>query len=186
MNTILDIEKPDFVSFTGDMVSGRNKYLPFPVAGDWNSTVGWHKRQWRHWTRPVSKRGIYYGYTLGNHDGEGELTRKEVIELDMTNEFSLTQLSASLSGYSNYVLPVYRSTTSDEVVMNIWFFDSGDYNCYGVSGYGCIQNDVVQWYRSKSQELAISQNGVKKGIAFFHIPPQEFMVAWNVNVIDVV
>lgn len=64
--------------------------------------------------------------------------------------------------------------------MNIWFFDSGDYDCYRVKGYGCIQNDVVQWYRQKSKELAILQGGFKKGVAFFHIPPQEFMYAWNV------
>lgn len=137
---------------------------------------------WKMWTHPVLKRNIPYGYTLGNHDSEGELTRKQLIELDMTNPNSLTELSPeSISGASNFVIPIYSSKNSKEVVMNLWFFDSGDYDCYGVKGYGCIPSDVVQWYREKSQELAIQQNGVKKGIAFFHIPPQEFMYAWNVR-----
>ena len=187
METVLDLENPNFVSFTGDMVSGRIFFKCVILAGDWNYTAGWHKKQWLHWTSPVTNRRIHYGYALGNHDGEGELSRKEVIELDMTNEYSLTQLSPpDISGYSNYVLPVYKSAFSDEVVMNIWFFDSGDYSCYGITGYGCIQNDVVQWYRTKSKELEISQNGMKKGIAFFHIPPQDFMFAWNVHSISLV
>lgn len=151
------------------------------LAGDWNKTVGWHKEKWLMWTEPVVTRNIPYGYTLGNHDGEGELTRDEVIQMDMNNFNSLTQKSPSgISGISNFVIPVYSSTNSSDVVMNIWFFDSGDYDCYRVKGYGCIQNDVVQWYRQESKELAILQGGFKKGVAFFHIPPQEFMYAWNV------
>ena len=100
----------------------------------------------------------------------------------MRNENSMTKMSLGLSGISNYVIPVYSSSNSSEVIMNIWFFDSGDYDCYGVKGYGCIGNDVIQWYREKSKELEKSQQGVKKGIAFLHIPPQEFMYAWNVRI----
>ena len=102
--------------------------------------------------------------------------------MDMGNENSMTKMSLGLSGISNYVIPVYSSSNSSEVIMNIWFFDSGDYDCYGVKGYGCIGNDVIQWYREKSKELEKSQQGVKKGIAFLHIPPQEFMYAWNVRI----
>lgn len=101
--------------------------------------------------------------------------------MDRTNSLSLTDISPDhVSGISNYVIPVYSSKNPDEVVMNIWFFDSGDYECYGVKGYGCVPSDVIQWYRSKSKELESIQHGMKKGIVFLHIPPQEFMYGWNV------
>ena len=65
--------------------------------------------------------------------------------------------------------------------MNLWFFDSEDYNCYGVKGYGCIPLSVIDWYRKTSAELKVLQKGVKKGLAFMHIPFQEYMYAFNVG-----
>lgn len=133
------------------------------------------------WTEPVVRRIIPYGYTLGNHDGEGELTPEEVIQLDLSNPNSLTQKSPSgVSGASNFVVPIYSSSNKSVVVMNIWFFDSGDYGCYTMKNGECSQRSIAEWYREKSKELAILQGGFKKGIAFFHIPPQELMATWNV------
>ena len=99
----------------------------------------------------------------------------------MTNPNSLTSLYCSeKDGASNYVLPVFRNLTSTEVVLNIWFFDSMDYRCYGVDGNGCVSWNVVEWFRTTHARLALEQGGVKRGLAFMHIPPQEFMFAWDV------
>ena len=60
LKTVLDQEKPDFVVFTGDMVTGYN----------WDKRQGWFKRQWLKFTKTVRERDIPYAYVLGNHDVE--------------------------------------------------------------------------------------------------------------------
>ncbi len=60
LKTVLDMEKPDFVVFTGDMVTGYN----------WDKSKGWFERQWKEFTRTVREREIPYAYVLGNHDVE--------------------------------------------------------------------------------------------------------------------
>ena len=54
------MERPDFVAFTGDMVTGYN----------WDGTQGWFERQWKVFTKVVTENKIPYAYTLGNHDVE--------------------------------------------------------------------------------------------------------------------
>ena len=131
----------------------------------------------------MSERKIPYAYTLGNHDAEANLSRREVIAMDRENPLSLTSLSSETTGgASNFVVPVYSSENPSEVAMNLWFFDSEDYNCYGVKGYGCIPLSVIDWYRKTSAELRVQQKGVKKGLAFMHIPFQEYMYAFNVGI----
>ena len=100
----------------------------------------------------------------------------------MTNPNSLSSFYYNeFDGASNYVIPVYRSAGSTEVVLNLWFFESMDYKCYGVDGNGCVSRNVLDWFQSTYHQLAIDQNGVKRGLAFMHIPPQEFLVAWDVG-----
>ena len=67
--------------------------------------------------------------------------------------------------------------------MNLWFFDSGNRGCNGeaMDMFGCIERDVVEWYKRRSDELEVEQGGRVPAMAFFHIPPQEFMDGWNVE-----
>ena len=51
-----------------------------------------------------------------------------------------------------------------------------------MKGYGCIPLSVIDWYRKTSAELRVQQKGVKKGLAFMHIPFQEYMYAFNVGI----
>lgn len=60
LNTVLKNEDPDFVAFTGDMVTGYN----------WDKKPGWFKKQWKKFTTRMVDMRIPYGYTLGNHDVE--------------------------------------------------------------------------------------------------------------------
>lgn len=136
---------------------------------------------WNRWTEAIYETKTPYGYTLGNHDSEADLNRREIVELDMTNPYSYTSLFPdNMASASTFVIPVYSSTDPNEVVMNLWFFDSGDYDCLGVKGYGCVEFRMVDWYKEESKRLEKSQGGKKPGIAFMHIPPVEYMYAYNV------
>ena len=77
----------------------------------------------------------------------------------------------------HYVIPVYSSQDANRVAMNLWFFDSGNRGCMGNPklGFGCIEPPVVEWYRRRSDALEKEQGGRVPAMAFFHIPPQEFM-----------
>lgn len=147
----------------------------------WNKTQGWYHEMWKRWTKVIYETKKPYCYTLGNHDSEADLNRQEIVKLDMTNPYSYTQLFPdNMAGASTFVLPVYSSKDPDKVVMNLWFFDSGDYNCMGVKGYGCVEPKMIDWYKRMSQQLEIEQGGKKPAVAFMHIPPVEYLYAYNV------
>ena len=104
--------------------------------------------------------------------------------MDQTNPLSLTKLGPEGPHNStNYVIPVFSSTNASKVAMNLWFFDSGNRGCNGeaMDMFGCIERDVVEWYKRRSDELEVEQGGRVPAMAFFHIPPQEFMDGWNVE-----
>ena len=60
LDTVFAHEDPDFVAFTGDMVTGYN----------WDGTEGWFEKQWNKWSIKMKQRQTPYGYALGNHDVE--------------------------------------------------------------------------------------------------------------------
>ena len=150
----------------------------------WDKTPGWYEKIWKRWTKVTYETEKPYAYTLGNHDNEADLGRRDIVKLDMTNPHSYTQLCPeSVPGASTYVIPVYSSRDENEIVMNLWFFDSQQYTCLGVPGFGCVAHETVDWYYETSRRLEKEQGGKKPGVAFMHIPPQEWMLAWNVGVI---
>lgn len=92
LETVLAHENPDFVAFTGDMVTGYN----------WDGKQGWFKKQWLKFSERMTRLRIPYAYVLGNHDvevdmnemcnGQADLSREAIVALDRTNPYSLTQL----------------------------------------------------------------------------------------------
>lgn len=183
MRKLVQAEDPDFIAFTGDMVSGRLQKLGYlPTGYSWNKSQGWYEAMWHRWTKVIYETKKPYCYTLGNHDSEADLDRQEIVKLDMTNPYSYTQLFPdNMAGASTFVIPVYSSKHPEKVVMNLWFFDSGDYNCLGVNGYGCVEPKMIDWYKRMSRQLEIEQGGKKPAVAFMHIPPVEYLYAYNVS-----
>jgi len=171
---ILEAEQPDIVILTGDMVSGYA----------WNGTHGWFAKRWEQLTAPMIKYQIPYALALGNHDDEADLTRDEIIKLDQQIPISYTQRGPlNITGASNYFLPIFSSTSqttnSDDVMANLWIFDSGDDNCLGVPGWDCVHPDQVDWYRTTSKSIQEETGRIIPGLSFFHIPVPEFMDVFN-------
>lgn len=159
----------------------RSKTFGLCAGYAWDKTPGWYKKIWDRWTEVIYEKKIPYAYTLGNHDNEADLTRRQIVEVDMQNPYSYTEMCPeSVPGASTYVVPVYSSKDPNTVIMNMWFFDSQQYNCLGVQGFGCVAHEVIDWYYETSRRLEKEQGGKKPGVAFMHIPPQEWMYAWNV------
>ncbi len=172
---LLNMTNPDLVVITGDSVSG--------YAWDGlNNTF--YSDCWEMWTSPLTKLGIPYAYTLGNHDDQGDYTRKQICNLDSTNKLSLTQYNPSVTGATNYFVPIYSSnktdTTDKTPVSLIWMLDTNDENCGEMQdSWGCFEEDQIKWYENESERLNKKFGYTPKGLAFFHIPLPEYIDSYN-------
>lgn len=152
-----DREQPDIVVITGDNVNNVGdkectKYLIGELMGVFDS------------------RDIPVAVTFGNHDSENEngLTREELMAYYNTFDCSVSVDDGELlSGCGTYNVPVLASD-SNKIAFNLWVFDSGDYDESG--RYACVREDQVNWYKAKSDLLALLNGGNRvNSLAFQHI-----------------
>lgn len=152
-----DREQPDIVVITGDNVNNVGdkectKYLIGELMGVFDS------------------RDIPVAVTFGNHDSENEngLTREELMAYYNTFDCSVSVDDGELlSGCGTYNVPVLASD-SNKIAFNLWVFDSGDYDESG--RYACVREDQVNWYKAKSDLLALLNGGKRvNSLAFQHI-----------------
>ena len=98
----------------------RSKTFGLCAGYAWDKTPGWYKKIWDRWTEVIYEKKIPYAYTLGNHDNEADLTRRQIVEVDMQNPYSYTEMCPeSVPGASTYVVPVYSSKDPNTVIMNM-------------------------------------------------------------------
>ena len=158
INQVLDMEKPDLVLFTGDVIYGK-------PAEEGMRTV----------LNLVSKRKIPFAVTFGNHDNEQGLSREELLKIIQSVPFNLTQTTPGISGVTNSILPVKASDGKRNATV-LYCIDSHSYSqIKGVNGYDYIKFDQIQWYRENSKKFTEENNGVPvSSYAFFHIALPEY------------
>ena len=158
INQVLDMEKPDLVLFTGDVIYGK-------PAEEGMRTV----------LNLVSKRKIPFAVTFGNHDNEQGLSREELLKIIQSVPFNLTQTTPGISGVTNFILPVKASDGKRKATV-LYCIDSHSYSqIKGVNGYDYIKFDQIQWYRENSKKFTEENNGVPvSSYAFFHIALPEY------------
>ncbi|MDD3256573.1 MAG: metallophosphoesterase family protein, partial [Parabacteroides sp.] len=156
------------VIFTGDVVTEA------PAKNGWDVV-----------TEAVSKRGIPFAVTLGNHDDEQDLSRAQVARLVASYPKSLFKdTTDNVSGYGNYTLPI-KSAAGNKTAAVLYCMDSRSYSkIKAVEGYGWFSQDQVNWYRNQSADFT-KQNGGKPlpALAFFHIALPEYNKAYNTRAI---
>ena len=166
---ILEWVKPDLAVVSGDAAS-----VPGKVG------AGWYKSQWDLWTKPLTDANVPYAYTLGNHDDEGDLNRRQIVQLDQTNPLSLRSQSEGIPDTANFRIPVYASKNASQLAAHLWILDSGSYGCAGIDvGYGCIESNVVEWYNDESQKIKDQHGTNIHHLAYFHIPLPEWVYLIN-------
>lgn len=158
INQVLDMEKPDLVLFTGDVIYGK-------PAEEGMRTV----------LNLVSKRKIPFAVTFGNHDNEQGLSREELLKIIQSVPFNLTQTTPGISGVTNFILPV-KASDGKRNATALYCIDSHSYSqIKGVNGYDYIKFDQIQWYRENSKKFTEENNGVPvSSYAFFHIALPEY------------
>jgi 3',5'-cyclic AMP phosphodiesterase CpdA len=161
MNETLDAERPDLVIYTGDLVTGK------PAAEGFRTIC-----------EPVVSRNIPFAITLGNHDDEQDLTRREIFDLVKEFPGNLTGTVEGLSGVTNFILPIKSSDGAKDAFI-LYCFDSLAYSrAEETKGYDWIKADQIGWYTQCSAALT-ARNGGKPlpALSFFHIPVPEFNLA---------
>lgn len=164
INEILDIEKPDLVILTGDIVTKE------PVENGWKTIV-----------EPMVSRRIPWAVTLGNHDDEHDLSREQLISLFQRIEMNYTiPGDENVYGCGNFVMPIYDQN-SEKVTALIYCMDSNAYpTIEDIGDYGWFHSSQIEWYRETSIKWTKENGGQPlPAVAFFHIPLPEYHEAWK-------
>lgn len=170
--------KPDLIIMTGDNIAGYD----CPTKED--AAAGIHA-----FMDILSGYGIPIAAVFGNHDYDRTpLTKEEQMDIYMSYPCfigckgviaSKTVGDSTMTNVGTYNIPVYASADSDQIVYNIWCFDSGSRNpdpAYG--GYGYVLPEQVDWYVRTSEALQEANGGeVVPSIAFQHIAPPQIYSA---------
>ncbi len=112
--------------------------------------------------------GIAAAVTFGNHDSEvGAISREELMRYYSSFDCHVKNSEGEKPfSKGTYNVPV-MNYDENEMIFNLWIFDSGDYDKEG--HYGCMSEEDVLWYKTKSDEIT-KENGKKiNSLAFQHI-----------------
>lgn len=163
MERVLDLEHPDVVALTGDIVEGKSSRDPAAA--------------WLYGVEPMETRGIPWAAVFGNHDDEGALSRQQLLEVQRTCAMCLTQRGpGEISGVGNYVLPI-RSSQSESTSAALFFLDSNSYAPFYIGGYDWIKRDQLQWFADVARRS--DGGGCVPKLIFLHIPLPEFDLVWK-------
>ncbi len=179
---MLTAEKPDLVVLTGDMV------YPVPFqAGTFNNAIST-----KLLISLMEKLGVYYTVCFGNHDSEfyGTHTREQVSAMWGAPElkYSLYQEGpADVDGFGNHVIKVKNSKG---IVKNAYFMlDSNAYTDGDILGlmhkYDNIHANQIAWYKETVLAIDAANKAIDPlcpmftSLAFFHIPLEEYEIAWE-------
>ena len=158
INSVLDIECPDLVVFTGDIIYAS------PAEQGMRKVL-----------EQVSTRKIPFVLTFGNHDDEQGMTRTQLYDVIRQIPYNLLpERGSALS--PDYVLTVKSSLDGQKDAALLYCMDSQAYSpIKGVSGYGWFNFDQVNWYRQQSAAYtARNDSQPLPAVAFFHIPLPEY------------
>lgn len=166
LETLVEKTDPDFVIIHGDIY--MSAYGKMNVSGF--STL----------VEPLTKRGIPWATTNGNHD---PYTDEDWATFKSIDGFLGEKVDPSDPNYVaerpvNFVLPVYANDGKTPV-FNIWAMDSGRSTESGK--YDGVTTTQIDWYKAKSAELRAKYGKDLTSLMCVHIPPTEMIDLYYSN-----
>ena len=163
IKAVLDIEKPDLVVLTGDVVTQNDP-----------------QQAYQKLAALFADSHIPWTMVFGNHDSEHNFTRKQLAGFLSGLPLCLNNDQGNITGNSNFILTVNGENKKPEAL--IYCMDSNSYSTLKpeVDGYGWFDLSQIEWYAQESREYTI-RNEMKPlpALAFFHIPVPEYNEAWT-------
>jgi len=163
IRTVVEIEKPDLVILTGDVVTQNDP-----------------QEAYRKLSEVFAFLHVPWAMVFGNHDSEHNFTRKQLAAFLPGLPYCLNNDPGNLTGNSNFILQVYGENKKPRAL--IYGMDSNSYSTLkpNVEGYGWFGFSQINWYIHESKEFTQRNNQVPlPALAFFHIPVPEYNNAWN-------
>ncbi|KAF8246450.1 Metallo-dependent phosphatase [Wilcoxina mikolae CBS 423.85] len=175
---ILDDEKPDMAVLSGDQINGD-------TAPDIQTALF-------KFAEPFISRKIPFATILGNHDDEGSMTRKQIMELTASLPYSLSELGPELGpittdkkgrevhegGAGNYLVEVKAHNRPEHSAVTLYFLDTHAYSPdKSVIGYDWIKPYQIDWFKNEAVRLKDAHNKysfIHLNMAFIHIPLPEY------------
>lgn len=158
-------EQPDLIVVPGDMLSDmffgatekRIKKAIIALASIFNDAK------------------VPFAVTFGNHDHdlEDKLSTTEMMAVFKQFEYCVSQAGTTENDPGSYNVPIYSSTDSSKIALNIYMMDTNNKNKAG-TGYAGVYPEQVEWYKQKSDELKAANGGeVVPSVLFQHVPVKE-------------
>ncbi len=161
---IIEIEKPDFVILTGDIITEKNA-----------------KEGYQRFSDIFRKANIPWAIVFGNHDSQGDISRKDLSDYIEKLPYCMNKdVGDEVYGNTNFVLSVYGKNKKVEALL--YCLDSNVNSTLNpvVEGYGWFSFSQIDWYLKKSKQFTDTNGGKPlPALAFFHIPLPEYTQAWN-------
>lgn len=169
--------KPDMIIVTGDITSEKENYTAFKTFCTF-----------------MEDFKIPWGFVFGNHEGlDIKYEPDEVIDPEKTaDKETLSNYLESLEyciyergdentdGMGNYYYTVHNDDGS--ALMSLIMMDSNSYDEVN-EGYDHFHDNQIEWYENTIKQIAKEENGdenkVVPSLAFFHVPMQEYMTAYD-------
>jgi hypothetical protein len=169
MERILDMEAPDLIVFTGDILHASGCRDP--------------KRSIREALSTAERSGIPWAAVFGNHDAEGSATRQELMDVMREMRGCMAESGpADVHGTGNYCIRL--ADQSGRTRYALYFVDSGAVSeLPWVPGYDWVRRDQIRWYEGVSFRLSAESGGsAVPALAFFHIPLPEYEDIWRTQI----
>lgn len=157
---VLRDERPDLVVFTGDIVTGRT----IPATKGMDELYG-----------VATAAGVPWAATLGNHDDDDGLSRKEVMEYIAGMPGGLSQVNPLVSSagdrygprtaYGNFVLEIYNDSSTAAPSFRTYHLDSDSY-------LHSVNDGQIAWFNRTAAALAAVAPA--PALAFFHHPLEQY------------
>ncbi|KAJ7749638.1 Metallo-dependent phosphatase-like protein [Mycena metata] len=173
---ILNNERPDYVVFNGDLITGENVFA-FNATKYLDQLFG-----------PTASRNIPFSSTHGNHDNSLAINHLEEIEYEQKHYPTLSYTRADVGpkpwGCGNYWVPVYAKQSDFVPALIMWFFDSRSFTAGApqqaggpippeANFYWVDENTVPQWIKQQSALMGFMWKKVPPALVFVHIPVQK-------------
>ncbi len=169
---VLKLEKPDLIILTGDLVYGKQS--PDTKTALFKAVS------------PFIENKIPWGMVLGNHDHQGSLNRKQIMDLASTLPYSVSERGPEdAEGEGNYVLKVMSK--NNHPGLSLYLLDTHSYSTNPkVKGYDWLRLNQLRFVEDQYFELLPEQKkyvNIPLSMAFFHIPLTEYRETTNKPII---
>lgn len=166
---------PNLIIVTGDVTSENQNMTAIKTFAEY-----------------MESKKIPWAFTFGNHDAEGsQATKLEIATyLESLEHCIFERGSEDVDGEGNYYYNVKDS--NGKVLMSLIMMDSNMYYDTGKvdengnainDGYDKFHDNQIEWYEKTIKDIALTENGdetkVVPSLAFFHIPMQEYLPAYE-------